>query len=134
MSDSKISVFVVDDTAIERTMLKDHLAKYKNMEVTEFANGDYCVKQLIMGNLEEPDLILMDYFLDTAGGNTRDGLDILAKLKEVCPHTKVIMMTGVSNPRIKQLATEKGALDYIIKGPEGYKNLDAALEQHLGVK
>ena len=91
------SVFIVDDSEIERSMLSDHLAKYPNLAIKEFSSGDYCLKEIIMGNLEEPDLVLMDYFLDVAGGASKDGLEILSKLKEICPDTKVIMLTGVNS-------------------------------------
>ena len=56
-------VFLVEDSPIERTMLKDHLAKYSKIDITEYSSGAACIKELVLGNVEEPDLILMDYFL-----------------------------------------------------------------------
>ena len=128
------SVFIVDDSEIERSMLSDHLSKYPNLEIKEFSSGDYCLKEIIMGNLEEPDLVLMDYFMDTSGGASKDGLEILSKLKEICPDTKVIMLTGVDNEKIKTLAKNKGALDYVVKSPDSYHQLDAVLEKHFSLQ
>src|ERR1043165_3423265 len=110
------TVFIVEDSEVERSMLKDHLSKYKNLKIKEYSSGTACIKELIVGNEQEPDLILMDYFLDSNMGASKDGLESLSKLKEICPATNVIMLTSVDNKRIIELAKEKGALDYIVKG------------------
>ena len=81
-----------------------------------------------------PDLILMDYFLDSSFGPSKDGLESLAKLKEICPDTNVIMLTSVDNKKIVDLAIKKGALDYVIKGNKGFDDLDAALKKYFSVK
>ena len=127
------SVFIVDDSAIERSMLKDHLAKYPGLEIKEYSNGESCVKELITGDAQEPDLILMDYFLEVSPGSSKDGLEILAKLKEISPSSQVIMLTSVSNEKIIELAKQKGALDYVIKSQVSFEQLDAVLEKHFDI-
>lgn len=128
------SLFIVDDSEIERSMLTDYLAKYKQLEIKDFSNGEYCLKEIITGNLQEPDFVLMDYFLDGTSGATKDGLEILSKLKEVSPDTKVIMFTSVNNERIMALAKSKGAFEYIVKGPNSHQQLDTILEKHFHSK
>ena len=128
------SVFIVEDSAIERSMLTDHLSKYPNLEIKEFSSGDACIKELVLGNVEEPDLIFMDYFLDTAIGGSKDGLEILSKLKEICPNTQVIMLTSVSNEKVKELAKQKGALDYVVKSAVSYQQLDSVLQKHFSLQ
>src|SRR6266446_4942113 len=103
------TVFIVEDSVAERSMLTDHLAKYPQVEVKEFSSGDACIKELVIGSVKEPDLILMDYFLDTSFGSSKDGLETLSKLKEICPGTEVIMLTSVDNEKIIELAMKKGA-------------------------
>jgi two-component system response regulator HydG len=128
------SVYIVDDSDIERSMLTEHLSKYKSLNVKAFSNGEYCLKEIIVGNLKEPDLILLDYFLDSKNSTSKDGLEILSKLRELSPDTKVIMLTGVSNEKVKELAKKKGAVDYVTKGPEGYQQLDDVLKKHFDLK
>ena len=127
------TVFIVEDSAIERSMLKDHLAKYPTLKITEYSSGDACVRELIVGTAEEPDLVLMDYFLDSSFGQSKDGLESLAKLKEICPETNVIMLTSVDNQKIIDLATKKGALDYVVKGVSAFTQLDSVLKKHFSV-
>ena len=132
-TDKLTNIFIVDDSEIERSMLTDHLAKYQHIKIKEFSSGEYFIKEIIMGNVEEPDLVLMDYFLDTSG-TAKDGLEVLTKLKEICPNAKVIMHTGVSNEKIMALAKEKGALDYIVKSSVSYSQLDEVLAKHFNLK
>ena len=75
----------------------------------------------------------MDYFLDAALASKYDGLDTLAKVKEICPTTKIIMFTSVENERIIELAKEKGALGYIVKGTEGFNQLDEMIRSNFSV-
>ena len=127
------TIFIVEDSAIERSMLKDHLSKYPNLKISEYSSGVACINDLIVGNLDEPDLVLMDYFLDSSFGQSKDGLESLSKLKEICPGTNVIMLTSVDNKRIIELAREKGALDYVVKGVSAFTELDAVLKKHFSI-
>jgi len=127
------SVFIVEDNAVQRSMLTDHLSKYSNLKVREFSSGDACLKELISGNVEEPDLVLMDYFLDTSFGASKDGLETLTKLKEIYPDTDVIMLTSVENEKIVDLAKKKGALDYVVKNAGSFQKLDSILANHFSV-
>jgi DNA-binding NarL/FixJ family response regulator len=128
------TVFIVEDSTLDRSMLKDHMAKYANLTVKEYSSGDACIKDLVIGNTEEPDLILMDYFLDSSFGPSKDGLESLSKIKEISPNTNVIMLTSVNNEKIIELAKKKGALDYVIKSATGFKQLDSALEKHFSLQ
>lgn len=117
------TVYVIDDNATEREMLVDFFSRYPGLIVTGFTNGDECVKQIVMSHVS-PDMILLDYFLDAEVSTSKDGLEILTKLSEISPDSSIIMHTGVENKRIIDLARKKGAYDYVIKGPEGYKKLE----------
>jgi len=135
MASKKLNtIFIVEDNAMERSMLKDHLAKYPGVKVKEYSNGNACIKDMTIGNVEEPDLILMDYFLDSTFGASKDGMESLTKIKEISPDTNIIMLTSVDNQKIVDLAKKKGALDYVVKSSTGFNELDAALQKHFGLK
>ena len=132
MTNKKLStVFIVEDNAVQRSMLADHLSKYPSLHVKEFSSGDACLKELISGNVEEPDLVLMDYFLETSFGSSKDGLETLTKLKEIYPDTNVIMLTSVENEKIIDLAKKKGAMDYVVKNSGSFQKLDSILASHF---
>ena len=124
------TLFIVEDNAVQRSMLTDHLSKYPNLAVKEFSSGDACLKALISGSVEEPQLVLMDYFLDSSFGASKDGLETLTKLKEIYPETDVIMLTSVENEKIIDLAKKKGALDYVVKSAASFDQLDTLLKKY----
>jgi len=127
------SVFIVEDNAVQRSMLSDHLSKYPKLKIREFSSGDSCLKELISGNVEEPELVLMDYFLESSFGTSKDGLETLTKLKEIFPDTDVVMLTSVENQKIIDLAKKKGALDYIVKSAGSFQKLDSIINDHFDV-
>jgi response regulator of citrate/malate metabolism len=127
------NAFIIEDTPAERTMLTDHLSKYPNVTIKGFFAGEACVKAIVNGTVPEPELILMDYFLDSTLGAKNDGLETLSKIKEILPETEVIMYTSVENKRIIDLAKQKGALDYIVKGAGAFQKLDTIIAEHFAV-
>ena len=127
------SVFIVEDNAVQRSMLSDHLSKYPKLKIREFSSGDSCLKEMISGNVEEPELVLMDYFLDSSFGTSKDGLETLSKLKEIFPDTDVVMLTSVENQKIIDLAKKKGALDYIVKSAGSFQKLDSIINSNYEV-
>ncbi len=124
------TVFIVEDNAIQRSMLADHLSKYPQLKVKEYSSGDACLKELISGNVLEPELVLMDYFLESSFGASKDGLETLSKLKEIYPDLDVIMLTSVENEKIVDLAKKKGALDYVVKSAGSFDKLDSILKSY----
>jgi len=127
------SVFIVEDNAVQRSMLSDHLSKYPKLKIREFSSGDSCLKELISGNVEEPELVLMDYFLESSFGTSKDGLETLTKLKEIYPDTDVVMLTSVENQKIIDLAKKKGAMDYIVKSAGSFQKLDSIINSNYEV-
>jgi response regulator of citrate/malate metabolism len=124
------SVYVIEDSQMDLNMMTDFLEKYPNLTVKGFPTGDACVKELVMSGFT-PDLILVDYFLDSESAQSKDGLEILSKLREVSPNSDVIMLTSVDNPRIVDLARKKGALDYVVKGSASYERLDTIINKNF---
>ncbi|MBL0031133.1 MAG: hypothetical protein IPP27_02755 [Bacteroidetes bacterium] len=45
------TIFVVDDNPLELGMLMDYFDKYPGIEVVGFANGDECVKHIVMSSI-----------------------------------------------------------------------------------
>jgi len=134
MSQKKLrNLYIVEDTPAERTYLTDHMSKYPGIQVKGFFTGEACIKEIINNMALQPDLVLVDYYLDSSIGSKRDGLETLEKIKEICPAAEVVMITSVENPRIKELAKQKGALDYIVKGSESFKKLDTIIEEHFAL-
>ena len=61
---------------------------------------------------DKPDLVLLDINLAE-----EDGLDVLARIKQADPHTRVVMMTGMGYvDDLLREALNRGADGYVSKG------------------
>jgi response regulator of citrate/malate metabolism len=133
MRQSLKSIYVVEDNADARAMVLDFLSQFNGVQTKGFFTGDACIKDIVDGK-NIPDVILMDYYLDSSFASKYDGLDTLSKIVEICPESKIIMFTSVDNERIVKLAKEKGAFDYVVKGEQGFDKLKTILENNFEVQ
>jgi len=122
------TVYIIEDSPAELQMAKEYFSKYSGITTSGYATGEECIKELVVSGFS-PDMILIDYFLDSETASSKDGLEILVKLKELCPRSEIIMLSAVENERIIELARKKGASYYVVKGAEGYKKLDSIMAQ-----
>ncbi len=124
------TVYIIEDNPMQNNMLIDFFEKYPNITTKGFLTGDACIKDMIVSKVI-PDLILLDYFLDSNSPASKDGLEILEKIKEVSPYSEIVMLTSIDNQRIVELARKKGAMGYIVKGDSSFQELDNFLVKNF---
>src|SRR4029453_4260579 len=59
---------------------------------------------------DSPDIIILDLIL-----GEEDGLVLLPVLREKCPKSRVLILTGVLNPDAHRAAIRKGAMGIVLK-------------------
>lgn len=100
------SIFVVEDEAVQRTLLVDYLTR-NGFSVNGLDSGP-ALRQLLVR--KEPDLVLLD--LELPG---EDGLSIARYLRAHVPRTGIIMVTHAGDMVDRVVGLESGADDYIAK-------------------
>jgi DNA-binding NtrC family response regulator len=120
-------LLVVDDEVDLCRLLADHFEEHFEAQVfTASAPGDALrlVEEL------HPDGMLLDVNLRSR----LNGFDVLARVGEISPTTKVIMVTSVNDFESVEKAMQLGAVDYITK-PFTVEYLeetvDAKIARHL---
>jgi two-component system, OmpR family, response regulator len=83
-------IFIVDDDMLLATMLADHLRSIFRHQVMTFSTGEECLSRL----KERPDLMILDYHLNSVENDAADGLRILEKIKKQDVHVHVIMLSS----------------------------------------
>ncbi|CAN5363418.1 hypothetical protein BH09BAC5_BH09BAC5_21640 [soil metagenome] len=113
MENSALNVFIVDDSKMMVGALKKYLSTQfgSTINVSEFYDGESCIKHIE----EYPNVVILDYFLDTKQSHKKNGLEILKIIKVKSPATEVIMLTSNDNVFAKEEAMQSGASGYIIK-------------------
>ncbi len=111
-------VFLVDDDTKHLIMLKNHLEKKSeyDLKVNIFSNGENCLEKMH----ENPDVVILDYYLDGIKTDAANGLEILKKIRLSNPGAYVIMMSGQDDLKVAVDTIDHGAYDYIIKGESAY--------------
>jgi DNA-binding response OmpR family regulator len=120
-------LLVVDDEVDLCRMLAEHFEKHFDTEVLTATTPGEALRLL---EKWQPTGMLLDIQLRSK----ISGLDILARLKEISPATKVIMVTSVNDFASVEKALELGALDYITKPfTVDYleQTVDLKIAQHL---
>lgn len=100
-------VVIADDHRIFRDGLRPLLAE-SGIEVVGEAEDGAALLELL--GADPPDIVLLD--LSMPG---MSGLDALAKLRRIAPHTRVVVLTMHDEPGFVRRAVELGASGYLLK-------------------
>ncbi len=103
---SVLKVFIVDDERILRVSMADDLRE-RGYKVFEFANAGSTLGQILV---QEVDVIFTDIKMPQM-----DGIEFLAKVKEIHPEITVVIMTAYGSIETAVKAIKLGAYDYITK-------------------
>jgi len=126
------SIYVVEDDSNARTMMLDFLSQYKDVTVKGYMSAEACIGDILFHKIH-PDLVLMDYYLEGSIVTKYQGLEAVTKVKEVSPESRIIMFTSADKEDFRTIAKEKGASDYIIKGPKGFDEVKKIIESSYQV-
>lgn len=109
-------VFLVDDDEMQTQMLKDHMTDKLGVDITTFSTGEGMLERLG----EAPDVIVLDYHLNTVNKSAKNGVDILKEIKQRSPETEVVMLSGQDKIDVAVDTMKYGAFDYVIKGDTAF--------------
>lgn len=104
-----VKIFIVDDSVVARTMLKNILAKNDNYEIVgEASSGQGGIIMLEEAN---PDIIMLE--ANIGGGMNIE--DIVKEMKKLMPQTKIIICSDPNKTKLVISASEVGADDFVSK-------------------
>lgn len=115
-----VRIVVVEDDTMYRQAIEVYLKKVPDCEVYTFDSGEECFKYYAE---IDPDILVLDYRLNTVKGNGMDGLDVLRKARAIKPAAKAIFLAGHGNMEVAVAAIKGGAVDFITKDKNGLTRL-----------
>jgi PAS domain S-box-containing protein len=117
----RIRVLYVDDSRLDRELVRDALSHGETTyELTEAATAEEFEAALHAATF---DVVLTDF--NICGF---EGLQVLARVRELFPDVPVILVTGTGSEEIAVEAMKNGAADYIIKSSRSITRLPASIE------
>ncbi len=112
-------IFVVDDDSMLTEALEDYLTRKIAHKVHSFHTGEDCLKNLS----EEPDVIILDYYLNSVHKDAANGMEILETIKKNYPGIHVIMLSSQERYGIAIQTLQKGAEQYVIKDENAFEKI-----------
>ena len=115
-----VRILLIDDNPDDRMLalrrLEQEFQHLQSLEITDISE----LKQVLAER--QFDIVVTDYSLRWS-----DGLNVLHQVKQRYPNCPVVMFTGTGNEEVAVEAMKSGLDDYIIKSPQHYTRLAAAV-------
>ena len=126
-TDKSLKVLVIEDNVQMAEMIKDHIMqKFSSADVSVFNTGEDALNE----TKSAPDVIVLDYQLDTQNPKALNGIQILGKLKKQF-NTPVIFMSAQDKPEVSANIIKYGAYDYVVKNRESFQRLEVIINNIL---
>lgn len=125
---AKKKILVADDDPNIVKLIKARL-EANNYEVITAGDGEECLQKL---SSEKPDLLILDVLMPKADGyNVLIGMNEIKALTGEMPIVPVIVLTALSDPRVKNMIEKEEIKDYVVK-PFESEELLSKIRKALG--
>ena len=129
MAQEKFLIFIIDDDVFMRNVLESFiLSKYEGAKVVVYETGE----KAMLDMHQRPDVILLDYHLNSKEEEALNGLEILKRIKHLLYNVPVIFLSASEDPQISADIIKYGAFDYIVKGKEALPRLEVMINNATG--
>lgn len=119
MNNRKIKLFLVDDDAVFLKLLEFEFLEHGNFDIELFPTGETCLKNLD----RNPDIIILDFYLNGIVSDAMNGLDTLDQIKEEHPEIPVIMLSSQDSIDVAVSCIHHKAYDYVVKSETAFLRL-----------
>lgn len=120
---SKYVIFLVDDDTVFLEMLKQSINDNPDCKVFTFESREDCIKHMHLN----PDVVVLDYYLNSKNSKAKNGLEVLKKISEINSETKVIILSGQEDCNLVYDCVRENATSYIVKDKETFQNVGLAI-------
>jgi CheY-like chemotaxis protein len=118
------TIFIVEDNEMFAETLAIAL-RNQGYIVHSFQSGE----QMISFWEDDPDIILLDYYIESAQGIAMNGDKILRFIRRISKNLPVIILTSNSDIGEATSLLKQGAVDFILKDDDLLLNLEKTLHQ-----
>lgn len=122
-NEKKILIFLVDDDPLFLKALEIEFTQNTESLIKTFSTGEQCIESLA----ENPDVIVLDYYLDSVEKNAINGLETLGRIKEINSQIPVIMLSSQDKIEVAVNCMKHQAFDYFVKSETAFLRLQKAI-------
>ena len=88
--ENKLKIFLVDDDPLYLKSLEIDFIQAGNYDFEMFTTGELCIENLY----KKPDIVVLDYHLDSINKQARNGIETLDVIKRFDPKIPVIILSS----------------------------------------
>jgi len=122
-NEKKIKIFLVDDDGLYLKLLEIELMEHADFTIETYATGELCVANLS----RNPDVIILDYYLDGIDKTAMNGMLTLDKIKAINPDVPVIMLSSQDKIEVAIDCMLHKASDYVVKSETAFIRLQQSM-------
>jgi len=119
MNNEKIKLFLVDDDAVFLKLLEIEFMEHADFDIETYATGELCIESLS----HNPDVVVLDYYLDGVERDAINGIDTLDQIKAFNPDIPVIMLSSQDKINVAINCMHHKAFDYVVKSETAFMRL-----------
>lgn len=116
---NKIKLFLVDDDAVYLKLMEIEFLQHGDFDIETYPTGEMCIENLS----NNPDVIILDYYLDGVDKNAMNGMETLDKIKSANINIPVVMLSSQDKIDIAISCMHHGAFDYVVKSETAFVRL-----------
>jgi DNA-binding NtrC family response regulator len=113
----------VDDDELFLKSLELEFAENTESAIKTFVTGEQCIENIA----QNPDIIILDYHLNSIDKNAINGLETLDRIKSVHPQIPVIMLSSQDKIEVAVNCMKHQAFDYIVKSETAFIRLQKTI-------
>jgi two-component system OmpR family response regulator len=123
MYEKKILLFLVDDDVLFLKSLAIEFTQNTESEIQTYVTGELCLESIS----QNPDVIVLDYYLNSVDKNAINGLETLDRIKTMNPEIPVIMLSSQDKIDVAVNCMKHQAFDYIVKSETAFLRLQKTI-------
>jgi len=130
MRTEKITLFLVDDDAVFLKSLEIEFLEHADFTIKTFATGELCMAGLSYN----PDVIILDYYLDGIDKKAMNGIETLDKIKAFNQDIPVVMLSSQDKIDVAISCMHHRAFDYVVKSETAFIRLQKIITSIFSYK
>jgi two-component system, OmpR family, response regulator len=123
MDENKILLFLVDDDALFLKSLEIDFTDNTESVIKTFPTGELCLENIS----QNPDVIILDYYLNSIDRNAINGLETLDRIKAANQTIPVVMLSSQDKIEVAVNCMKHQAFDYIVKSETAFIRLQKTI-------
>lgn len=124
---NKIKLFLVDDDVLFLKSLEIDFLQAADFEIETFVTGELCIESLS----HQPDIIILDYLLDSVNKHAMNGIETLDKIKAFNHEIPVIILSAQDKIEVAIDCMHHKATDYVVKSETAFIRLQKIITSVL---